>query len=1039
MNVKFLLIMLMVWSIPRMVSAQQAISGRVTDQSTNDALPGVNIVIKGTTQGTVSDADGNFKISVGKGQTLVFSFVGFSSEEVTVGDETSINISLTADLQTLEQVVVVGYTTARKKDLTGSVAVVELDEVDDLPSGNIMKNIQGRVPGVLVTGNGRPGDGGASVRIRGSASPTSNADPLYVIDGIPTQGGMHEINPNDIESMQVLKDAASASIYGARAANGVIIITTKRGHDGPRVNFKSNVSVQQFHTEMDPLNTEQRARVYWQARVNDGNVGDNTNLDNNFYRFDWNGDFANPVLNNIYFKEFIDVNNTMRPANTNWFDEVTQTAVMQDYNVSVSDGSDRGSFLFSLGRFDQDGVVKASNFKRTSGRLNSEYKLFDNKLKIGQNLTITDQRGNQVNDEAPNIMFLSLIQQSIIPVRTDDGLGWGGPVSGTTDRHNPVRLIEDKKQNVYQFNRILGNTFLELEAIKNLTLRTSLGVDYNFFNYRILDKEFVSGSISGNDKLVNIANRYGSLIWTNTLTYNLTAGKNVFQFLVGSESITSREDTFSASREDFSSQDYNYTYLDNGTGEMQANGFATGYALQSFFGKVDYTFADKYLASVTLRRDGSSRFGKNNRYGNFPSASVGWRISEEAFMSGVSDIVSDLKVRASWGQNGNQAIDDRAIYTIFRSVYATKSLFTAEQDNGTAYDIEGDNTGQLPSGFTKLQSQTNELKWETTTQTNVGLDFGLFNNSLTGSLDYFIKETTDFLFLRSGLGTQGEGANQWVNVSGISQNKGLEFALSYKRILGPVKLNVTGNVATLQNTLRDLPAEILSRYPGNGSDVTIEGRSFNSIYGFVTDGLFQSDEDVAAHATQSGAAPGRIRFRDLNNDNVIDQKDQTFIAVPTPDFTYGANFDVTFRNFDLNLFFQGVSGGVLYNDQKIYTDFASQWVGSNWGSRLMDAWSPTNTDSKIPALTLTDNNNEGRRSTYYLESSSYLKLRNVQLGYTLPSSLSDKIKMRNARLFVQGQNLLTFKSADSTIPDPETPNGQFPIPRTYTIGLNVTF
>ncbi len=1039
MNVKFLLIMLMVWSIPRMVLAQQAISGRVTDQSTNDALPGVNIVIKGTTNGTVSDADGNFKISVNKGETLVFSFVGFTSQEITVGDQTNISVSLTADLQTLEQVVVVGYTTARKKDLTGSVAVVELDEVDDLPSGNIMKNIQGRVPGVLVTGNGRPGDGGAVVRIRGSASPTSNADPLYVIDGIPTQGGMHEINPNDIESMQVLKDAASASIYGARAANGVIIITTKKGQDGPRVNFKSNVSVQQFHTEMDPLNTEQRARVYWQARVNDGNVGDNPNLDNNFYRFDWNGDFANPILNNIYFKEFIDVNNTMRPANTNWFDEVTQTAVMQDYNISVSDGSDRGSFLFSLGRFDQDGVVKASNFKRTSGRLNSEYKLFDNKLKIGQNLTITDQRGNQVNDEAPNIMFLSLIQQSIIPVRTTDGLGWGGPVSGTTDRHNPVRLIEDKKQNVYQFNRILGNTFLELEAIKNLTLRTSLGVDYNFFNYRILDKEFVSGSISGNDKLVNISNRYGSLIWTNTLTYNLTAGKNVFQFLAGSESITSREDTFSASREDFSSQDYNYTYLDNGTGEMQANGFATGYALQSYFGKVDYTFADKYLASVTLRRDGSSRFGKNNRYGNFPSVSVGWRISEEPFMSGVSNVVSDLKLRASWGQNGNQAIDDRAIYTIFRSVYATKSLFTAEQDNGTAYDIEGDNTGQLPSGFTKLQSQTNELKWETTTQTNLGLDFGIFDNSLTGSLDYFIKETTDFLFLRSGLGTQGEGANQWVNVSGISQNKGLEFALSYKRILGPVRLNVTGNVATLRNTLSDLPAEIRSQYPGNGSDITIEGRSFNSIYGFVAEGLFQRDEEVAAHAAQSGAAPGRIRYSDLNNDNVIDQKDQTFIGVPMPDFTYGANFDLTFRNFDLNLFFQGVSGGVLYNDQKIYTDFASQWVGSNWGSRLLDAWSPTNTDSTIPALTLTDNNNEGRRSTYYLESSSYLKLRNIQLGYTVPSSISDRVKLRNARVFVQGQNLLTFRSDDSTIPDPETPNGQFPIPRTYTIGLNVTF
>lgn len=1031
--------MVMACSIPRMVWAQQTITGNVKDESTNEPLPGVNVVIKGTTNGTVTDANGDFSIVGEADDILVFSFVGFATQEIAIGDRTEISLNLTPDLQTLEQVVVVGYTTARKKDLTGAVSAVDLDEIEDQPAGNIMKNIQGRVPGVLVTGNGRPGDGGAAIRIRGTASPFSNADPLYVIDGVPTQGGMHEVNPNDIETMQVLKDAAAASIYGARAANGVIIITTKKGRDGARVNFKSNISLQQFHTEMDPLNTEQRARVYWQARVNDGQVGDDANIDNNLYRFDWNGDYANPVLNNIYFREFIDVNNTMRPANTNWFEEVTAPSVMQDYNVSVSDGNDRGNFLFSLGYFDHDGVVKESNFRRISGRMNSEYKLFDGKLKIGENLALTDQRGNQVNDEAQNIMFLSLIKQSIIPVRTADGTGWGGPVAGTTDRHNPVRLIEDKKQNVSQFNRILGNTFVELTPVTNLTLRSSLGVDYNFFNYRVLDKEFVSGSISGEDKLINIANHYGSLTWTNTAVYDLTTGKNVFKFLLGSESITFKNNSFSASREDFVSQDYDYTYLDNGTGEMQANGFASAWALQSYFGRVDYTFNDKYLASFTLRRDGSSRFGANNRFANFPAASIGWRISEEPFMSGLAGTVSDLKLRASWGQNGNQSINETAQYTIFRSVYATKSLFTAEQDNGTAYDITGGNTGTLPSGFTRLQSQNLNLKWETTTQTNFGLDYGFFDNRLTGSVDYFIKETTDFLYLRRGLGAQGEGANQWVNVAGISQNSGLEFAANYQNNLGPVGISVTGNFATLRNKMRDLPAEILSQYPGNGADITIEGRNFASIYGFIADGLFQTDEEVAAHAAQTGAAPGRIRYKDLNDDNVIDEKDQTFIGIPMPDFTYGANFDITYRNFDFNIFLQGVSGGVLYNDQKIYTDFASQWVGSNWGSRLLDAWSPSNTDSDIPALTLNDNNNEGRRSTYYLESLSYLKLRNVTIGYTLPSAVADKVKMRNARFFLQGQNLLTFKSKDSTIPDPETPNGQFPIPRVYTAGINVTF
>jgi hypothetical protein len=408
-------------------------------------------------------------------------------------------------------------------------------------------------------------------------------------------------------------------------------------------------------------------------------------------------------------------------------------------------------------------------------------------------------------------------------------------------------------------------------------------------------------------------------------------------------------------------------------------------------------------------------------------------------MDGLSDLISDLKIRASWGQNGNQSIDDNALYSIYRSVYATKSLFTNEQDNGTAYDITGSNTGTLPSGFTKLQALTNDLKWETTTQTNFGVDFALFDGKLTGSADYFIKESTDFLLLKRALGAQGEGANQWVNVSGNNTNRGIEVVLGYETDLGPVHLNVNGNIGSMKGKMTSIPQELLSNFPGNGADQTIEGKNFLSIYGFVTDGLFQSDEEVASHATQSGAAPGRIRYKDLNGDNVIDSKDQTFIGVPVPDFSYGMNFDLTWRNFDMNIFFQGVSGGALYNDQKIYTDFASQWVGSNWGSRLLDAWSPSNASSSIPALTLTDNNNEGRTSTYYLESLSYLKLRNLQIGYTLPSSLGDRIRTKNARIFVQGQNLLTFKSKDSTIPDPETPNGQFPIPRTYTLGVNLTF
>lgn len=1039
MKRRILTLFLCLCAAPFMSIAQQAfVTGKVVDDLNNEPLPGVNVLIKGTTQGAITDIEGNFRLEAAPEDVLIFSYIGYLSEEVEVGNQTTIDLSLVTDILSLNELIVTGYSAQKKKDLTGAVSVVDLEEIEDQPAGNLMKNIQGRVAGVLVTGNGRPGDGGATVRIRGLGSPFSNSDPLYVIDGVPTQGGMHEINPNDIESVQVLKDAASASIYGARAANGVVIVTTKKGRDGAKISLRSNVSVQQFHTNLDPLNTEERARVYWQARVNDGQPGDSPNINTNLYNFDWNGDYDNPVLNNIYLPEFIDNENTMRPANTNWYDEVTETSIVQDHNISVSDGSERGNFLISLGYFDHDGVVRGSNFERISGRINSEYKLFNNRVRIGENFAITNQRQNQVNDEAGNIMFLSLTQHSILPVRTINGQGYGGPVAGMTDRDNPVRLIEDKIQNVSQFNRVLGNVFVDVEPIENLVLRSSLGVDYNIFNNRILDKAFQVGSISGEDKLTSVNNRYGSVTWTNTALYNLSKGRSQAQFLVGTEQIKFTQEDFSASRRGFVVQDYDFAHLSNGTGEQQTGGFGTGYALQSFFGKVDYSFDDRYLASFTLRRDGSSRFGQNNRYGNFPSASVGWRISEEAFMEDVKPI-SDLKLRASWGQTGNQAIDDRALFNIYRSVYATQSLFTAEQDNGTAYDINGNGTGNLPSGFSRLQTANPNLQWETTTQGNIGLDFSLFDYRFTGSVDAYLKRTTDFLFLQSGLGAQGEGANRWVNVPGISEDRGVELTLGYNTEIGDLQLNINGNITFNENEAKDLPADIASRFPGDGEENTINGRAFNSIYGFVADGLFQSDEEVEAHASQSGAAPGRIRYKDLNGDGEINEGDQQYIGITNPRLNYGLNVDAAFKNFTLNIFFQGVNGGVLRNDQRIYTDFASQWVGANWGGRILNAWTPENNTSDIPAVTLTDNNNEGRTSTYFLEPLSYLKLRNVQLGYALPESFTGRLKMASARVFIQGQNLITINSEDSTIPDPETPNGQFPIPRVYTMGINVTF
>jgi len=419
--------------------------------------------------------------------------------------------------------------------------------------------------------------------------------------------------------------------------------------------------------------------------------------------------------------------------------------------------------------------------------------------------------------------------------------------------------------------------------------------------------------------------------------------------------------------------------------------------------------------------------------------SVGWRISQEAFLKN-SSLVSDLKLRGSWGLNGNQQISSLAAIAIYEPRYATQSLFTTLQDNGTAYDIGGINEGQLPSGFARTQSANPDLKWETSEQYNAGLDFSLLDFQLYGSVDYFQKETRDILTATRPLATQGEGAQRIVN-GGTVANWGWEFVLGYQTRIGDdIRLDISANLSTAKNEVLDLPQEVINSFPGNGQDQTILGHSVNSVYGFVADGLFQSQADVDAHASQTGAAPGRIRWKDLNEDGVIDDKDQDYIAIfDNPDFIYGANFTVGYKAFDLNLFFQGVSGGQIRNGYKVFTDFTSVNVGSNYGQRTLDAWTPQNTGSTIPALTRIDNNNEARQSTYFWEPADYLKLRNLTLGYTLGADQLQKLRMNGARIYMHAQNLFTIKPSETVAQDPETPNATFPVPRRYTIGVDVTF
>ena len=1015
------------------------ISGVVTDE-TSAPLPGVNVTVVQTKKSAVTDVKGHFTIQASTGETLKFSFVGSQTATITLtADQSNLKVQLKNDQTALNEVVVTGYTSERKKDLTGAVTVVNVNDIKDIPDGNPMKALQGRVPGLTVFADGSP-NGAVTVRLRGTTSLNSN-DPLYIIDGIPSPRGLQEINQNDIESIQVLRDASSATIYGSRAAAGVIIITTKKGKNGvQRISLDASTSLQYYNSKISALNTIQHGQAYWQAQVNDDQFGLNAgspidpSVSNGIYKYDWNKDYTNPILNNVIVPEYIDGAHTMKAANTNWFNEISQPSILQSYNLSISNGNEKGSSLFSVGYFKNDGIIKETGDTKYNARYNSEYNLFGGRVKIGETLSATYMKDPIL--PTGSITILSLIENPIIPVHTVDGIGWGGPVAGMDDRDNPVRLIEDNKQNVNAFGRVFGNAYIDVAILKNLHFKTTYAADFAGNYFRSLQVPYVAGFLSNPANYVGQSTDYElTETWQNQLTYDLTFGKSKLNVLLGEENIKDKNQNFNAQAQGLALNDINYAYLSEGTSNFLANGGGSGDALLSYFGKATYSYNDKYLASVTVRRDGSSKFGADNRYAVFPAGSVGWRVSQEDFIKELP-FISDLKLRYGYGQTGNQNIDNNATYSLYQSIYGNGAAFSG--DGGSAYDINGKGSGTLPSGFTATQTGNPKLKWETTTQSNFGMDFGLFNNVFTGSLDYFIKNTTDILIRPPYLAVLGEGGYEYLNGASM-KNTGFEALLSYNgKISRDFNLNLTGNIAAYRNKVTYLPSDVLTGYPGNGTTQTVLGRSINSEYGYVAQGIFSSAAEVTNSAAQPGKGLGRIRYADLDGNGVIDQNDQKFLGTSDPNFTYGLNTAVGYKNLTLTFFFQGVQGGLVYNSYKYLTDFTSLATGSNWGTRTLSAWTPKNTSSTIPALTLVDANNEGRYSSYFLESGSYLKLRNVQVAYDIRSLLK-KAKLQRATVYIQASNLLRFKSSSYTGPDPENPGNAYPIPVITTIGVNFSY
>ena len=638
------------------------IKGTVTSATDSYPIIGASVVDKADkTNGTITDIDGNFTLTVKPGSEITFSYIGYQT--LTLKAETSMTVIMHEDSEMLQEVVVTGYTTQRKADLTGSISVVSMDEIAKQNENNPMKAMQGRVPGMNITADGNP-SGSTTIRIRGVGT-LNNNDPLYIIDGVPTKGGMHELNGSDIESIQVLKDAASASIYGSRAANGVIIITTKKGKEGQlKINFDASVSASMYTNKLEVLNAEEYGRAMWQAYVNEGQDPNTNNLG---YLYDWNyGANGYPQLNGISMRKYLDAAGTVPAADTDWFDRTTRTGIIQQYNVSVSNGSEKGSSFFSLGYYKNLGIIKDTDFDRISARMNADYKLIDNLLTVGEHFTVN--RTSEV--QAPGGFLQNVLQANpSLPVYTTEG-EFAGPVSGYPDRENPVARLQRNADNRYTYWRMFGDAYVNLNPFKNFNLRSTFGIDYSQKQQRIFTYPITEGNVANDKNAIEAKQEHWTKwMWNAIATYNMEVGKHRGDVMLGVE--LNREDDihFSGYKENFSILTPDYMWPDAGVGTAQSYGAGEGYSLVSFFGKLNYTYNDKYLLSLTVRRDGSSRFGKDNRYATFPSVSAGWRLSQEEFMKGIQWL-DDLKIRASWGQTGNQEISNNARYTIYVPNYA---------------------------------------------------------------------------------------------------------------------------------------------------------------------------------------------------------------------------------------------------------------------------------------------------------------------------------------------------------------------------------
>jgi TonB-linked SusC/RagA family outer membrane protein len=1065
------------------VLAQSRITGKVTDEASGNPIPGATVSIKGTAKGTAADPSGNYSLDAAKGNILVFSFVGYATTEVQVGDNHVINVVMKEKVGSLEEVVVTGYASQRKKDLTGAVSVVNIQQLTTQPTAQISNQLQGRVSGVTVLGSGQPGQE-PQVRIRGINS-FGNNDPLYVIDGVPTQNIL-SVNPTDVASMQVLKDAGAASIYGARAANGVIIITTKKGSGRIKVNYDAYYGTQRVRggNAFDLLDPQEMANLKWMALKN-------TNPDV-VYNDALYGKGATPVLpdyiapgglkegdplvNPALYK--VDPNYTtsqqldgfyrINKANkqgTDWFHEIFKPAPITSHNISVGGGTDDASYYLSMNYFNQQGTLINTYMKRYTLRANTQFNAGKN-IRLGQNMEYSMINNPRIDPLTEgSAIGMAFRQQPIIPVRDIMG-NFAGSFSTNEaqlgNARNPVAIMDRTRDNRGVANRLLGNVFAEVDFLKHFTVRSSFGGE--IFSGSAHSFTYPEYENAENNKVNSYTESsvYGyNWTWTNTLTYSRVFNSiHNLKVLVGTEAYDNKGRNLTGTTQGYFTFDPNFTNLGSGTGTPTNGSSNYSDGLFSLIGRLDYSLMDKYLLGAVIRRDGSSRFGANNRYGTFPAVSVGWRLSEEAFLKGVSWI-SDLKLRGGYGIMGNQLN------------VGANNAFTAFGPDRTSsfYDIRG-TSNTLVTGYRQNYIGNPNAKWENNINANIGLDATLFRGHLEIAADYYRKDITDLIYKPEVVATLGRATPPDVNIAQM-KNSGLDLLVSANADLSKdLKFTATATLTSYKNEIMkvsdDAPyfEQESRRFNGNNFIRNQVGHSISSFYAYQVIGFWNTPEELAAankqaqDATkdpaaeyQTQAALGRFRYADLDGDGRITPNDRTFLGSAIPKFSYGLNLEFKYKNFDFSAFFYGVQGNKIWNNVKWWTDFYSAFAGAKSKTALYDSWLPTRHNATAPiqenAGTFSSNSIP---NSYFVENGSYLRAKNMVLGYTLPKDVLGRIGIEKFRVYVQASNLFTITKYSGL--DPEITNsnatgysstafgvdeGAYPNVRQYLIGVNVSF